>query len=289
MPTTNPYHGVDWSAGRRGNLHCHSTQSDGKASPQAVIAAYGDLGYDFLMLSDHDIYTAPEILARAAADDVVLLPGCEVSQNGPHLLQIGGSHAAAPVEDRQQVIDAIRADGGFAVLNHPNWFAEHDHFPQEQLVALQNYAGIEIYNALIGELPGSPYALNRWDRLLSRRRRVWGYANDDAHALAHIGQGWMVAFPTANTAPGIIDALASGRFYGSSGVAIGSITVTDGTVTIVAPEAERIIAVGEWGRRIKVIDQPELTVALPESGYVRFECFGGGERQAWSQPITCGW
>ena len=37
----------------RGNLHCHSDRSDGKASPEAVARAYRDAGYDFICLSDH--------------------------------------------------------------------------------------------------------------------------------------------------------------------------------------------------------------------------------------------
>jgi hypothetical protein len=42
-------------AGRffRGNLHCHSNRSDGQRSPQHVVGAYRDAGYDFLCLSDH--------------------------------------------------------------------------------------------------------------------------------------------------------------------------------------------------------------------------------------------
>src|SRR5262249_2942167 len=37
----------------RGNLHCHSTRSDGRIEPEQVAAAYSDLGYDFICLSDH--------------------------------------------------------------------------------------------------------------------------------------------------------------------------------------------------------------------------------------------
>jgi len=99
----------------------------------------------------------------------------------------------------------------------------------------------------------------------------------------------MVVFPASHTPEGIIAALASGRFYGSSGVTIASITVADGRAVIHAPDAERIVAVGELGRRLQVADAPELSVALPESGYLRFACYGRGERQAWSQPIACGW
>src|SRR5215813_8805491 len=37
----------------KGNLHTHSTRSDGKLSPEEVVAAYRERGYDFLALTDH--------------------------------------------------------------------------------------------------------------------------------------------------------------------------------------------------------------------------------------------
>src|SRR5580700_10686857 len=38
---------------RRGNLHTHSTLSDGALSPERVCSVYRDAGYDFLALTDH--------------------------------------------------------------------------------------------------------------------------------------------------------------------------------------------------------------------------------------------
>ena len=43
----------------KGNLHCHTTESDGKLSPDEVVALYRDLGYDFLALTDHRRLSAP--------------------------------------------------------------------------------------------------------------------------------------------------------------------------------------------------------------------------------------
>ena len=37
----------------RGNIHGHSTNSDGNLSPEDVCAAYHGHGYDFICLSDH--------------------------------------------------------------------------------------------------------------------------------------------------------------------------------------------------------------------------------------------
>ena len=51
----------------RGNLHTHSTRSDGRLAPEAVADFYRDAGYDFLMLSDHfwECYGYPVTDTRA--------------------------------------------------------------------------------------------------------------------------------------------------------------------------------------------------------------------------------
>ena len=39
----------------RGNLHTHTTYSDGTRSLEEVIADYQHRGYDFLCITDHDV------------------------------------------------------------------------------------------------------------------------------------------------------------------------------------------------------------------------------------------
>ena len=39
----------------RGNLHTHSTLSDGALEPRDVVEAYKKAGYDFIMMSEHFI------------------------------------------------------------------------------------------------------------------------------------------------------------------------------------------------------------------------------------------
>ena len=41
----------------KGNLHSHSTMSDGRLTPEEMKEAYKHHGYDFLVISDHDRYT----------------------------------------------------------------------------------------------------------------------------------------------------------------------------------------------------------------------------------------
>ncbi|HOZ47714.1 MAG TPA: CehA/McbA family metallohydrolase [Candidatus Hydrogenedentes bacterium] len=279
----SPYRDADipWL---RGNLHTHTTNSDGPYSPQDTVDAYAALGYDFLMISDHDQLTEPASLDNRS---MTLIPGNEISANGPHLLHVGADRVLEPDADRQRVIDAIGCDGHFAILNHPNWEKSFNHCPQECLDRWQGYAGIEIYNGIIRNLEGSPFATDRWDRLLAQGRRVWGYATDDCHRPGDLAVAWtMVQAP--RSVAGIVTALREGRCYCSTGVTIARIAVDGLTVRIETANAHRIIAYGDYAYRIAHEDGPAMTFTVPEDiakRYVRFECWGAGEAIAWTQPF----
>jgi len=54
---TNPYAGSgDWY---KGNLHCHTTISDGALSPNEVASLYEEKGYSFLAITDHIVWNIP--------------------------------------------------------------------------------------------------------------------------------------------------------------------------------------------------------------------------------------
>ena len=61
----------------KGNLHCHSTNSDGKLSPMEVAQLYKKNGYNFLAISDHDIYS--DYRQELNSDNFIILPAMEAS------------------------------------------------------------------------------------------------------------------------------------------------------------------------------------------------------------------
>ena len=283
----HPYAKLNGGRWLMGNLHTHTTRSDGQREPQAVVDDYAARGHGFLMISDHDVCTSSDDFAELDPGGMILVPGNEISANGPHLLHVGAGERVEPHADRQQVIDAVARSGGFAVFNHPNWFAGFDHCPQEMLEGCQGYAGLEIYNGVISRLEGSPYATNRWDLLLMTGRRVWGFANDDSHlAQGDVGLGWNMAYVEDESAEGVVEALRQGRFYASTGVEITSIQVDGESIAIETDNALRIVALCQGAKRFAQVDAPSIEVEVPEgTRYVRFECWGRGEAFAWTQPF----
>lgn len=283
----HPY--TDLKDGRwlKGNLHAHTTVSDGERPHQEVIDEYASRGYDFLMITDHDVYTSKEDLDGFDSKGLILLPGNEISAGGPHMLHIGATEFVEPDADRQKVIDNAKQGRGFMIFNHPNWQMGFNHCPQEVLEHHNGYLGLEIYNGVISRLEGSPYATNRWDLLLGSGRRVWGFGNDDTHkAKGDTGLGWNVAYVKGNDRWDVVEALRKGRFYVSTGVAINSIEVDGMRITLETENASRIVALGDFGKRFSQTDGNSISVEVPaESGYVRFECWGTGESFAWTQPF----
>lgn len=280
----SPY---DNAGGRwlRGNLHTHTKRSDGAASPQSMVMVYAARGYDFLALSDHD----QEPLAADAVDScgLILLPAVEISAGCPHVLDIGAKKLPTPAKRLQTLLDEIDASGGLAILCHPNWEEHFNHYPWELLLTLTNYTGIEIFNGLCLDHPGSHLALDKWDRLLGAGRRVLGFANDDAHSPDETARGWNMVQAAARTPEAILDALRRGSLYASSGVTIERIVCEGSSLFVRAPGVQQIALIGRHGRRVQHVHGPELKFDAKDFGgpYLRFECYGAGSATAWSQPI----
>lgn len=268
----------------RGNLHTHTTRSDGAASPQAMIDRYAALGYDFIQLSDHDTLGRTDGLDGRG---MTLLCGAEITGCSGHILDVGARRVVGSAASQQAQIDDIVATSGFPVLCHPNWEEDYDHYPYPLLAELNNYAGIEIFNGVCIDLAGNHLATDKWDRLLTLGKKAWGFAHDDAHAIEQTGRGWNVVRSADRSPEAILAALKSGSFYASCGVRIESIAVEGPVLKIVAPNADRMAVYGQYGSRLRLSDGPELAFDAGEvdSAYIRVECLGRGGAVAWTQPF----
>ncbi|MFH1761107.1 MAG: CehA/McbA family metallohydrolase [bacterium] len=267
----------------KGNLHCHTDRSDGACSTQQIIDIYKNLGCDFLMISDHDVLSNYQGLD---AGGMVLIPGNEICLRGPHLLHVNASRTFKPEKDRQQVINEINKDG-FAICNHPRWKEDYNHIPFSDLMKWKNYSGIEIYNYLCMLQDGSGDAVDVWDRLLSSGRRVWGYANDDAHRDYECGKAWNVVFVEEISLDAIIKALQKGSFYASTGVDFTCFEVDGLTIRVKSSNAQKLMVSSEHNQRCLEVmgNEIEYTIKKSDCSFVRITGFGGPEQYAWTQPF----
>jgi hypothetical protein len=92
---------------------------------------------------------------------------------------------ATPRETLQKDLDAIQTAGGFAQINHPNFFWQ---LKTDDIAAVKGAKLLEIANMhpivnSFGAGPGMPSAEEIWDEVLSRGVTIWGVASDDTHEL----------------------------------------------------------------------------------------------------------
>jgi len=73
----------------KGNLHTHTTLSDGSLSPKDVVYLYKEKDYDFIALTDHVYSDTPKVYSYPNIEEIIVLEGCEVS-SGHHWCYIKG-------------------------------------------------------------------------------------------------------------------------------------------------------------------------------------------------------
>ncbi len=284
----SPYLSDSSSLWLRGNLHTHTTRSDGTLSPLDTIRLYAERGYDFLAISDHDRNPDPTICASTFP--LIVLPGLELSAPLGHLLIVGSGayqplHGGVP---HQTLIDRFRQADALVVLCHPDWGRNFNHYSFQSLAILTGFHGIEIFNGSILEDPGSPYALEKWDQLLADQPLVWGVATDDGHGPSGVGRGWCMVQVPDRTPHAILESLKAGRFYASTGVHIDRISANEMAVRVEASDAEAIAVIGEGGRQLAWAESPMLEYhpSARHDHVFRFECYGRANRKAWTQPFV---
>ena len=221
----------------RGNTHVHTVLSGhADTSPEAVAQWYLDRDYNFLILSEHNIFIDPKTveLPPDRRKDFILIPGEEIS--GPRAIHTTGMNIDGLVDwtfgdvskagGIQSHVDRTIAAGGHPILNHPNFlWALRD----KDIVGVKRLHMFELFN-------GHPQVYNygdeahpsteeMWDSLLTQGMLVYGVSSDDAHTFQEIspdltnpGRGWVLVRSRFLDPDAITDAMASGDFYASNGV-----------------------------------------------------------------------
>lgn len=295
----------------KGNTHAHTLESDGDSTPEEVARWYKEHGYNFLVLSDHNVHTAiaalnaklavPRQFTLIAGEEVTsAFEGKSIHVNGLDTRERIGKQSGASVgEILQKSVDAIRAQQAVPHINHPNfnWSLTPD-----DLRSVRNNKLFEIYNGhpMVnntggGGIPGTEAA---WDAILSSGVLLYGIAVDDAHnfkdlanhKLAGPGRGWVVVRAPELTARAILTAMERGDFYASTGVELSDYSVTASAMTVTVKkqsfEKYRIQFVGKGGAILhEALDSPATYTFKGTEGYVRARVLDSNGRVAWMQPV----
>lgn len=281
----------------RGNIHSHSDRSDGEVTVAERFEGYRRAGYDFAVLTDHDVTTPVE---AHCAEGFLSVQGAELHPDNPyggdrfHIVAVNiREHIDARNMHVNEVLKEIQRQGGMAVLAHPYWSGHvlSDYAPLDR-----QYVGIEVYNHAAARLNGTSNAELLWDAHLDRLGPTWGFASDDAHrGDADVGGGWIMVRADRLDLGSICRALRDGSFYATQGPTIESIQVdrTSAGLTfdVRCSPANRIRFKGRtFTGGVFVGDGTgNLTqatyLARGNERYVRVEVEDVRGRRAWSNPF----
>ena len=298
----------------KGNTHTHTLNSDGDSTPDDVVRWYREHGYQFLVLTDHNVLTSVDGLnaVHGADDRFLVVKGEEVSDTFSRKpLHINGLDVSGKVDPRggssvvdvvQRNVDAIRSANGIPHINHPNfgWAISADELRQvERTKLLEIYNGHHAVNNLGGG--GVPGMEEVWDRLLSSGKVLYGVADDDAHVFKQPGnpdvpgpgRGWVFVRADRLAPRPIVEALDRGDFYASTGVELTDYQADAKRIAITIkqrPESKyRIQFIGRNGQILKEAESsPAEYVFRGDELYVRAKVLESNGRLAWTQPTWRG-
>lgn len=276
----------------KGNLHCHTTLSDGVRSPREAVDTYRALGYDFLAITDHRWVTVPQ---SYLAGDMLVLPGVELDYTlASEVVHIVGfamkSDFSADIDYEQgpnHGIKAITRCGGRAIVAHPHWSLNS----VATLQGLHGAVAAEVFNTMSYLRQDSSAILD----LAATRGTLYPFvASDDSHAYAgEQGGGFTMVQADALTGEAITAAMDKGLFYASQGPRIDQLELTGDRFTVRCSPASRIYF---YSNMVWAPDHIALGDGLTQASYhlnrdmgerfVRCRVIDAQGKSAWSSPVA---
>ncbi len=291
----------------RGNLHTHSTRSDGALDPAEVCRRYQAEGYDFIALTDHflGLFNYPITDTTACRNEefttimgaelhtgtmenghlwhlvAVGLPSDFIPPDAPHFRPVKGSESAASIAQR------ARDAGAFVAIVHPHWSG----LTEADARSITAAHAIETYNhgCVVDNDRGEGFLT--LEHLLNEGHRLNLIATDDAHFnTSDFFGGWVMVKTAENTPEALLDALKAGAFYSSTGPEIIDIRITKDSIEVDCTPVVNILVQGQGPPMAKLREETMTTgqvslERLAGSPWIRITIIDRAGKRAWSNPI----
>ncbi len=287
----------------RGNLHCHSTRSDGALPPEEVARRYRARGYDFYCQTDHflDTYGFPITDTTGfRGEGFTTILGAELHapalENGEiwHILAVGLPADFAPPtagETGPDLARRARDAGAFVAIAHPQWYG----VTLADAQALDAAHAVEIYNHTCAVLADRPDGSALLDQVLLAGGSLTAIATDDAHfrdpvdSNADAFGGWVMVRAETPTPEALLAALKAGAFYASQGPDLHGIEIDGDMLRVAMSAVDRVIVVGPRALATTVsgrsMTHAQVDVARFRGGWARLVAVDAAGRRAWSNPL----
>lgn len=284
----------------KGNLHTHSTHSDGKREPADVVATYRDAGYDFIALTDHFLpgYDFPLVDTRPyRSEGFTTLIGAELHApalgNGEnwHIVAVGLPFGFAPVaqdETGPQLAARAAAAGAYVAIAHPAWYG----LTVDDALSLEAAHAVEVYNTTCRYHSDRGESWHLTDVLLGRGKRLLACATDDAHFADRPDTfgGWVMVRAEHPEPELLLAALKAGHYYSSQGPDFTNIAVVGDELQIACSPVSEIYAIGRNSASRHTFGDALTATTFPlepfrRGGFCRVTLIAADGKRAWSNPI----
>lgn len=281
----------------KGNIHAHSSKSDGAKPPEDVIAFYRQHGYDFLSLTDHfqEAYGYPITDTRAfRTSEFTTILGAELTgsrdtSGAPQdILAVGlPLDFVPPDRDESGSSQASRAAdaGAFVGLAHPI----ASKVSVDDALAIGAAHAVEIFNGVVSRDKES-WRLS--DALSVHGTRMTAFAADDNHFLERkpaLPLAWVHVRADALAPDALLSALKKGHFYSSQGPRLLDVEIADDQLSLSCSPIETATLSGADGLHVERNSEGLITVEFPLDDFVgsfcRITVTDEQGMQAWSNPI----
>lgn len=297
----------------RGNLHLHSTASDGHRTPEEVCNDYRIRGYDFVALTDHFKSSTREAdpakrdvrvtdTSAFRRDDFTTIFGAEV--HGPglennelwHIVCAGlplDFAEPGPDETGLEIVRRAREAGAWISLAHPHWNTLTDN---DALNAADVIHAVEVYNHNCEVEVMRGWGMHYADVLLNRGHRVQLNAADDAHiqtpgpGFRDAFGGWVMVKAESLEPDALVSALKAGDYYSSTGPEIHHVAIEGDRIHVECSPAVQIVASGYGSASTFIYGASMVDEWLPMpwptyTRYVRIMVMDIHGNRAWTNPF----
>ena len=292
----------------KANLHCHSTVSDGKFTPEELKRLYTERGYHAIAYTDHK---ACEPHNELTDDSFVALTGVEIAfgigrSKSIHVSAISRApdkKLMIPNDVRDDVylvnegIARLNADNFITTLNHPRWsgMSAVDIAEIADVKCMEVANGFEMIQDGYGD-SGACYELE-----LRRGRRAYPFATDDSHTASTPGEpgyeyfrGFTVIKAPELTYGALIKAIDEGAFFASTGPMFKELYIEGDTLHVESTPVAGVYVHGKLysHRAAKIaggndLVSVDLDVAkiLESSDFLFVQIVDAEGKRAWSAPL----
>lgn len=283
----------------KGNMHCHSTLSDGTYTPLELKDLYKSKGYSFLAITDHEYFTChkdiwdDEFITITSSEYAIKefpkestlvnwkMKVCHLnlySIDPDNTYNICYSSVADhysdksvrtspdfPKEEYERIYGADGINDIIKEANRTGHFVCYNH-PRWSLENYGDYGkyeglwGVEIYNTGVNNSGIYEYNVNVADDFLRDGKKIFLSCGDDNHRADDMFESFVMVNAKTLSYSSIIEGLLKGNFYSSCAPTIKELYVEDNTAYITCSPAEKI-ALSTEGRRADCVIGNNITSA----------------------------